>query len=130
MNPYENQPWDQTLNWDFFAARGTSGARIMLPTRSVHIMWFYNKEIFAKAGVQPPTTWDEFAEVCAKIKAIGVTPVAINYSYQLPNGSPKPISINTISIGLIRSVPKRAIGTMIQTWMASCALIRLRSPIW
>jgi raffinose/stachyose/melibiose transport system substrate-binding protein len=56
----------------------------MLPTRSVHIMWLYNKEIFAKVGVQPPTTWDEFAEVCAKIKAIGVTPVAINYSYQLP----------------------------------------------
>jgi raffinose/stachyose/melibiose transport system substrate-binding protein len=84
INPYMNQPWDQTLNWDFFADRGTSGARTTLATRSVHIMWFYNKEIFAKAGVQPPTTWDEFADVCAKIKAIGVTPVAINYGYQLP----------------------------------------------
>ncbi len=36
---------------------------------------FYNKKVFEKAGVKIPQTWDEFLEVCEKIKAQGVTPV-------------------------------------------------------
>ena len=31
--------------------------------------WFYNKEIFADVGVEPPTTWTEFQDVGAKIQA-------------------------------------------------------------
>ena len=38
----------------------------------------YNKELFAKAGVTPPTgdrwTWDEFVAASAKLKAAGITP--------------------------------------------------------
>jgi raffinose/stachyose/melibiose transport system substrate-binding protein len=36
---------------------------------------FYNKKVFEKTGVKIPQTWDEFLEVCEKIKAQGVTPV-------------------------------------------------------
>ncbi|MGI8483714.1 MAG: ABC transporter substrate-binding protein [Thermomicrobiales bacterium] len=83
-NPYTNQLWDADLNWDFSRSLNAAGERIMLATRSVHISWFYNKEFFAKAGVEPPTTWTGFADVCAKLKAAGVTPIGINYDYQLP----------------------------------------------
>jgi len=36
---------------------------------------FYNKDLFAKAGIATfPTTWDELFSACDKLKAIGVTP--------------------------------------------------------
>ncbi len=34
----------------------------------------YNKDLFAKAGVDVPTTWDELLAACAKLKAAGITP--------------------------------------------------------
>jgi len=36
----------------------------------------YDKSSFAKIGVQPPKTWDEFLEICEKLKAAGITPFA------------------------------------------------------
>ncbi|MDA8238407.1 MAG: extracellular solute-binding protein [Chloroflexi bacterium] len=36
---------------------------------------FYNKDLFAKAGISTfPTTWDELFAVCDKLKAAGITP--------------------------------------------------------
>ncbi len=36
---------------------------------------FYNKEYFAQVGVDsPPETWDEFMELCKKLKDAGITP--------------------------------------------------------
>jgi raffinose/stachyose/melibiose transport system substrate-binding protein len=35
----------------------------------------YNKDVFAKAGVQVPKTWNDFLAAADKIKASGVTPV-------------------------------------------------------
>lgn len=40
---------------------------------------FYNKDIFAKAGVKVPTTWTEFVGVMKTLKAGGVTPFAAGY---------------------------------------------------
>lgn len=36
----------------------------------------YNKEVFDKAGVKEPETFDEFLTVCETLKAAGVTPIA------------------------------------------------------
>lgn len=38
---------------------------------------YYNKAIFADHGLQPPTTWQEFLEVCESLKAAGVAPIVI-----------------------------------------------------
>jgi glucose/mannose transport system substrate-binding protein len=38
---------------------------------------FYNKQIFAALGLQPPTTTGELLSVCAALKAGGVTPIAV-----------------------------------------------------
>ncbi|QMV42836.1 ABC transporter substrate-binding protein [Cohnella cholangitidis] len=35
---------------------------------------FYNKDVFAKAGVEPPKNYADFIEIAQKIKAAGVTP--------------------------------------------------------
>jgi len=36
----------------------------------------YDRRSFAKAGCEPPKTWDEFLKVCEKLKAAGITPFA------------------------------------------------------
>lgn len=41
--------------------------------------YFYNKELFAQAGIDAPaTTWDEFWQQCDKLKAAGITPLALD----------------------------------------------------
>ncbi|WP_431986612.1 extracellular solute-binding protein [Streptomyces griseoflavus] len=44
-------------------------------------MLFYNKDLFAKAGITPPTTWQDIAENAEALDAEGVT-----YPYALPLG--------------------------------------------
>jgi len=34
----------------------------------------YNKSVFKEVGIEPPETWDEFLELCRKIKEAGITP--------------------------------------------------------
>jgi ABC-type glycerol-3-phosphate transport system substrate-binding protein len=36
---------------------------------------FYNKAIFDKLGLKPPANYDEFGEICARIKEAGLTPL-------------------------------------------------------
>lgn len=43
------------------------------------IGYFYNKNLFQKAGISAPAkTWDEFFEQCEKLKAAGVTPMSMD----------------------------------------------------
>ena len=83
-NPYTGRTWDEDLDWNFFVARDPKGQRYMLPTEAVHIMWFYNKDAFAKAGANVPTNWDELSDACDKLLAAGITPIATNYQWKLP----------------------------------------------
>lgn len=39
--------------------------------------FFYNKEIFEKYGIEPPKTFDELLAVVDKLKAEGITPIAL-----------------------------------------------------
>jgi raffinose/stachyose/melibiose transport system substrate-binding protein len=36
---------------------------------------YYNKDIFTRLNLKEPANWDEFLEVCAALKAAGVTPL-------------------------------------------------------
>jgi raffinose/stachyose/melibiose transport system substrate-binding protein len=47
-----------------------------VPYASQTLGLFINKTAFARAGVQPPQTWDEFLAVCRALKAKGITPIA------------------------------------------------------
>jgi glucose/mannose transport system substrate-binding protein len=40
---------------------------------------FYNRTIFQEQGLEPPTTTAELLEVCAKLKAAGITPMATSF---------------------------------------------------
>lgn len=41
------------------------------------IGYFYNKDMFQKVGITPAKTWDEFFSNCDKLKAGGITPLAL-----------------------------------------------------
>jgi len=41
------------------------------------IGYFYNKESFAKAGITPAKTWDEFMSNCQKLLDKGITPISM-----------------------------------------------------
>lgn len=58
-----------------------SGAQYGIPFASSTRLLFYNKTLFEKAGLTPPTTWKELAADAEGLKAEGV-----KYPYALPLG--------------------------------------------
>ena len=42
---------------------------------------YYRKDLFDQVGAEVPTTWDEFLEVSAKLKAGGITPITIGTKF-------------------------------------------------
>ncbi|GIH15695.1 ABC transporter substrate-binding protein [Rugosimonospora africana] len=75
------QPYDQSwIDANFLLPQGNAikGKVYIPPTNSQIIpLVFYNKQLFARAGVQPPKTWADFLAVCAKLKSAGVTPIEL-----------------------------------------------------
>jgi multiple sugar transport system substrate-binding protein len=55
----------------------SSGEKIFVPTSYYWWGMFYRKSNFAKWGVTPPKTWDEFLAVCKTIQSKGVPPIGI-----------------------------------------------------
>jgi raffinose/stachyose/melibiose transport system substrate-binding protein len=47
-----------------------------LPFASQTLGLFVNKDVFAKAGLTPPTDWDSFLKVCQQLKDKGIVPLA------------------------------------------------------
>jgi ABC-type glycerol-3-phosphate transport system substrate-binding protein len=76
------QPYDQSwINANFLLPQGNAikGKVYIPPTNSQIIpLVFYNKAEFAKAGItSAPTTWAQFLQVCAQLKAAGETPIEL-----------------------------------------------------
>lgn len=61
----------------FLAAVTDGGKQYMMPTNFNSWGFFYNKDVFAKLGVQPPKTWDELMAIAEKAKAAGIVPFTI-----------------------------------------------------
>lgn len=86
-NPYVsgNTRWLDVFRKEYFgpnvakARSAESGKLEYIPFNLVAIGLFYNKDAFAKAGVQAPlATWEDFRSACQKLKAAGYDPVAID----------------------------------------------------
>ncbi len=61
-----------------FQALSTRGGRqYYMPVAYTWTALYFNEEIFAEFGLEPPTTWDEFIAVCETLLAGGVTPLSI-----------------------------------------------------
>ena len=66
------------INANFILPNNIKGKDYIPPTNSQIIpLVYYNKALFSKAGVTPPTTWAEFLADCAKLKAAGIVPIEL-----------------------------------------------------
>jgi len=53
-----------------------NGAQYAVPFRTGTAMFYYRNDLLQKAGITPPTNWDEFASAAEKLTANGVFGVA------------------------------------------------------
>jgi len=63
----------------------TRGNMLSMPFNSSTTVFYYNKDAFAKAGLdpaKPPRTWKEVGEAAAKVKATGATACAFTTAWQ------------------------------------------------
>ncbi len=82
VNPYTGNPWEEDIDFDFYAFRNNLGQRMLLASQAVHIQWFYNKDLFEQHGLDPPKTWSQFMGVCARLKEAGVVPTTLRFDFR------------------------------------------------
>lgn len=62
-----------------------NGSKYIIPVTQHYICFFYNKSIFSRYGLQPPTTWEAFLSVCEKlVKKAGISPIALGSRERWP----------------------------------------------
>lgn len=60
--------------------REPNGKLYQLPTALTMVSMFYNKDLFAQAGITDvPKTWPEFMAICEKLKSKGIAPIGGSY---------------------------------------------------
>ncbi len=72
---YKSEGWDKAFPKGFQALSTVDGKQYFVPTSYYWWGMYYNKKVFEKYGLQPPTTWEEFLKVCETLKANGITPI-------------------------------------------------------
>jgi raffinose/stachyose/melibiose transport system substrate-binding protein len=72
------QPFLKNFNQSVLDGTKYKGKNYTVPTGlSYYTGMFYNKKILSDAGVQVPTTWEEFTKACDALKAKGIVPFGI-----------------------------------------------------
>ena len=70
--------WKDTINAGALSIYAYKGVQYGVPWDMGMIGVWYNKKLFSQAGVSaPPTTWEEYLAAIGKLKAAGITPLAI-----------------------------------------------------
>ncbi|POX63010.1 ABC transporter substrate-binding protein [Streptomyces sp. Ru62] len=62
----------------------SSGKKVFVPTTYYWWGMFYRKSNFAKWGVRAPSSWDEFLDLCDKLKSKGVAPIGLGAGGNTP----------------------------------------------
>jgi raffinose/stachyose/melibiose transport system substrate-binding protein len=101
--------WKDTVNPGAMSIYQYKGAQYGIPWDMGMIGFWYNKDLFQKAGITtPPATWEEFLAAIPKLKAAGVAPLAIA-------GKDKWPSMHLWSYLVLRTGGGEALSQMIQT---------------
>ncbi len=77
------EPWAGDIADSAKSVTSFEGKLYALPNDLAALGVYYNKEVFEKLGLAVPTTYDEFLEICEKIKASGMNAIALNKDWQI-----------------------------------------------
>lgn len=78
LKPYlEKSPVYKTISPFALASSTVNGGLYAVPLTNDAEVIYYNKAVFKKAGIDVPTTYDEFLADVQKLKAAGVAPIAL-----------------------------------------------------
>jgi raffinose/stachyose/melibiose transport system substrate-binding protein len=78
-------PWIGTLSEAAASVGQVNGAQYAVPYDAGLVGFWYNKALFAAAGIDaPPATWPEFVDDVAALKASGVIPIALGAGDKWP----------------------------------------------
>jgi raffinose/stachyose/melibiose transport system substrate-binding protein len=79
---YDKYGWDSKINTQAIGGMTFEGFKAGVPFVSLGIGAWYNKSLFAKAGVSgPPKTYAELEAINDKLVAVGVTPCGLGGKY-------------------------------------------------
>ena len=77
--------WIGDLNEAGVGLYQVDGKQYGVPFDLGMVGFWYNKELFEKAGISaPPATWGEFLDAVGKLKAAGITPIALGGKEKWP----------------------------------------------
>ena len=70
--------WRDTFAPGALAVFAKDGKNYGVPWDMGMVSWWYNKDLFAQAGIaNPPTTWTELLDDVSALKAAGITPISL-----------------------------------------------------
>ncbi|MBX0329407.1 extracellular solute-binding protein, partial [Oscillochloris sp. ZM17-4] len=77
--------WGDSFNAGPLSLYAVGGKNYGVPWNAGMVGFWYNKDLFAKAGIDaPPATWAELLDDVGKLKAAGITPIAIGEKDKWP----------------------------------------------
>ncbi len=81
----DNNAWRSTFAQGALGVYAFKGENYGVPWDMGMIGWYYNKALFAKAGITAvPTTWTELLDDVKALKAAGITPIAVGEGDKWP----------------------------------------------
>lgn len=82
---WEENNLDQAFSPSIIESAVTyNGQKYLVPITQHFVVMFYNKKVFDTLKITPPHTWDEFVLVGEKVKAAGLTPIALGSKNKWP----------------------------------------------
>jgi len=69
--------WKESIGTEALKKNSVDGKVYAIENSRAIVGYFYNKEMFQKAGIQPAKTWDEWFTNLEKLKTAGFTPLAL-----------------------------------------------------
>lgn len=81
----DKEGWRDTFSEGALGVYAYKGKNYGVPRDMGMVGFWYNKDLFAKAGISnPPVTWSEFLEVIKKLKVADITPIALGEGDKWP----------------------------------------------
>ena len=101
--------WASTVNPGAMSIYQYNGKQYGIPWDMGMIGFWYNKKLFEQAGITaPPATWDDYLAAVGKLKAAGITPLAIAGKDEWP-------SMHLWTYLVLRNGGGDALAQMVQT---------------